>query len=129
MPRTGIKPVPLASGAYILNHWTAREVPSHLKIIIIILFLFGCAGSSLPHGVSRCGEQGLLSGCGAWASHCRGFSCYRARALEHRLNSWGAWALSEKEMATHSSILAYRIPCTEEPGGLLSMGSHRVGHD
>ena len=32
-------------------------------------------------------------------------------------------------MATHSSILAQRIPWTEEPGGLLSMGSHRVGHD
>ena len=32
-------------------------------------------------------------------------------------------------MATHSSILAWRIPGTEEPGGLLSMGSHRVGHD
>ena len=35
----------------------------------------------------------------------------------------------EKEMATHSSILAWRIPWTEEPGGLLSMGLHRVGHD
>ena len=35
----------------------------------------------------------------------------------------------EKEMATHSSILAWRIPGTEEPGGLLSIGSHRVGHD
>ena len=35
----------------------------------------------------------------------------------------------EKEMATHSSILGWRIPGTEEPGGLLSMGSHRVGHD
>ena len=35
----------------------------------------------------------------------------------------------EKEMATHSSTLAWRIPGTEEPGGLLSMGSHRVGHD
>ena len=35
----------------------------------------------------------------------------------------------EKEMATHSSILAWRIPGTEEPSGLLSMGSHRVGHD
>ena len=33
------------------------------------------------------------------------------------------------EMATHSSILARRIPWTEEPGGLLSMGLHRVGHD
>ena len=35
----------------------------------------------------------------------------------------------EEEMATHSSVLAWRIPGTEEPGGLLSMGSHRVGHD
>ena len=35
----------------------------------------------------------------------------------------------EKGMATHSSILAWRIPGTVEPGGLLSMGSNRVGHD
>ena len=35
----------------------------------------------------------------------------------------------EKEMATHSSVLAWRIPGMAEPGGLLSMGSHRVGHD
>ena len=35
----------------------------------------------------------------------------------------------EKEMATHSSVLAWRIPGTGEPGGLLSVGSHRVGHD
>ena len=35
----------------------------------------------------------------------------------------------EKETATHSSVLAWRIPGTEEPGGLPSMGSHRVGHD
>ena len=35
----------------------------------------------------------------------------------------------EKEMATHSSILAWRIPGTEEPGGLPSLGSHRVRHD
>ena len=35
----------------------------------------------------------------------------------------------EKEMATHSSVLAWRIPGTGEPGGPLSMGSHRVGHD
>ena len=37
-----------------------------------------------------------------------------------------AW---EKEMATHSSVLPWRIPGTGEPGGLPSMGSHRVGHD
>ena len=35
----------------------------------------------------------------------------------------------EKEMATHSVVLARRIPGTGEPGGLSSMGSHRVGHD
>ena len=35
----------------------------------------------------------------------------------------------EEGMATHSSILAWRIPWTEEPGGLQSMGSQRVGHD
>ena len=35
----------------------------------------------------------------------------------------------EKEMATHSSVLAWRIPGTGEPGGLPSVGSHRVGHD
>ena len=34
----------------------------------------------------------------------------------------------EKEMATHSSVLAWRIPGTREPGGLPSMGSHRAGH-
>ena len=35
----------------------------------------------------------------------------------------------EKETAAHSSVLAWRIPGTGEPGGLPSMGSHRVGHD
>ena len=35
----------------------------------------------------------------------------------------------EREMATHSSVLAWRIPGMEEPSGLPSMGSHRVGHD
>ena len=35
----------------------------------------------------------------------------------------------EKEMATHSSVLAWRTPGTREPGGLLSLGSHRVGHE
>ena len=39
------------------------------------------------------------------------------------------WDLLEKGMATHSSILAWRIPWTEEPAGLQSVGSQRVGHD
>ena len=49
---------------------------------------------------------------------------------------WETWVqplgqedLLEKEMATHSSMLAWKIPWMEEPGGLQSMGSQRVGHD
>ena len=45
------------------------------------------------------------------------------------LQSLGQKEPLEKEMATHSSILAWRIPWTEEPGGLQSMGSQRVRHD
>ena len=45
------------------------------------------------------------------------------------VQSLGQEDLLEKEMATHSSILAWRIPCTEEPGGLQSVGLKRVGHD
>ena len=48
---------------------------------------------------------------------------------ETRVQSLGREDLLEKEMATHSSVLAWRIPWTEEPGGLPSMGSCRVGHD
>ena len=48
---------------------------------------------------------------------------------ETQVPSLGWKDLLEKEMATHSSILAWRIPWTEEPGGLQSMGSQRVRHD
>ena len=42
---------------------------------------------------------------------------------------WLHFHALEKEMATHSSVLAWRIPGMAEPGGLPSIGSHRVGHD
>ena len=45
------------------------------------------------------------------------------------VQSLGQEDLLEKEMATHSSILAWKIPWTEEPGGLQSMGSQKVGHN
>ena len=48
---------------------------------------------------------------------------------ETQVQSLGQKEPLEKEMATHSSILAWRIPRTEEPGELQSMGSQRVGHD
>ena len=49
--------------------------------------------------------------------------------LEMRVRSLGQEDPMEKEMATHSSILAWRTPWTEEPGGLQSMGSQRLGQD
>ena len=48
---------------------------------------------------------------------------------ETRIQSLGQEDLLEKEMAAHSSTLAWKIPWTEEPGGLQSMVSQRVGHD
>ena len=48
---------------------------------------------------------------------------------ETQVQSLGWQDPLEKEMAAHSSILAWRIPGTGEPGGLPSMGSHRVEHD
>ena len=48
---------------------------------------------------------------------------------ETRVRSLGWEDALEKEMAAHSSILAWKIPWTAEPGRLLSMGSQRVGHD
>ena len=48
---------------------------------------------------------------------------------ETRIQFLGGEDLLRKEMATHSSILVWKIPWMEEPGGLQSMGSQRVGHD
>ena len=48
---------------------------------------------------------------------------------ESWVQSLGGEDLLEKEMATHSSTLAWKTPWTEEPGRLQSMGSQRVGHD
>ena len=48
---------------------------------------------------------------------------------ETRVRSLGREVPLQKEMATHSSILAWKIPWTEDPGRLQSMGSQRVGHD
>ena len=64
---------------------------------------------------------------GAWWATVHGVAKSRTRLSDFTFTFY-FYAL-EKEMATHSSILALRIPGTEEPGGLLSMRSHRVGHD
>ena len=62
---------------------------------------------------------------GAWKAVVHGVT--KSRTLTEQLH-FHFHAL-EKEMATHSSVLAWRIPGMAEPGGLPSVGSHRVGHD
>ena len=66
-------------------------------------------------------------GGGAWWAAVHGVDKSRTRLSDFTL-TFHFHAL-EKETATHSSVLAWRIPGTGEPGGLPSMGSHRVGHD
>ena len=64
---------------------------------------------------------------GAWKAAVHGVAKSRTRLSDFTF-TFHSHAL-EKEMATHSSVLAWRIPGTGEPGGLLSLGSHGVGHD
>ena len=68
-----------------------------------------------------------LMGGGAWWAPVHGVAKSQARLSDFTF-TFQFHAL-EKEMATHSSVLAWRIPGIGEPGGLSSMGSHRVGHD
>ena len=64
---------------------------------------------------------------GAWWAAVHGVARSRTRLSDFTL--FFHFHALEEEMATHSSVLAWRIPGTGEPGGLPSMGSHRVGHD
>ena len=66
----------------------------------------------------------------------KGDSSLVAQQVKNTPAMWETWVQSlgwedllEEDMATHSTILVWRIPCTEEPGGLESMGSQKVGHD
>ena len=64
---------------------------------------------------------------GAWKAAVHGVAEGRTRLSDFTFTFH--FDVLEKEMATYSSVLAWRIPGTGEPGGLPSMGSHRVGHD
>ena len=64
---------------------------------------------------------------GAWWATVHGVATSRSRLSDFTFTFH--FHTKEKETATHSSVLARRIPGTAGPGGLLSMGSHRVGHD
>jgi len=82
------------------------------------------------------GGQGQVIFLSAKQRHFKGMTSLVAQTVKHLLTMWETWVQSlgwedllEKEMATHSSILAWKIPWTQEPGRLQSMGSQRVGND
>ena len=90
------------------------------------------AAAAFPHGEGNgtplqysCLENPMDGG--AWWAAVHGVAKSRTRLSD--FNFTFHFHALEKEMATHSSVLAWRIPGTGEPGGLPSMWSHRVGHD
>ena len=102
-----------------------KEIYHYFAFVIYNPFMFSNGeGNGTPHKYS-CLENPMDEG--AWWAAVHGVSKSWTR-LSNFTFTFHFHAL-EKEMATHSSILAWRIPGTGEPGGLPSMGSHRVGHD
>ena len=107
------------------------------------IYLFGCTRSSL--GALVVAHELLAVACGIlvpwpeiepWPLALLLRASLLAQRLKHLPEMWETWVWSlgredplEKEMATHSRTLASRIPWTEEPDGLQSTGSQRVGHD
>ena len=99
-------------------------VPS-ISELVIKLFVYICGEGNGTLLQYSCLENPMDGG--AWWPAIHGVVKSRTRLSDFTF-TFHFHAL-EKEMATHSSVLAWRIPGTGEPGGLPSMGSHRVGHD
>ena len=97
----------------------------NLDIWDILRLWFSGEGNGTPFQYS-CLANPMVEG-GAWWAAVHGVAKSWARLSDFTF-TFHFHAL-EKEMATHSSVLAWRIPGTGEPVGLPSMGSHRVGHD
>ena len=100
-----------------------------LNILIFCIYLFGCAGS-YGEGNGTPLQYSFLENPmdgGVWWAAVDGVAKSPTRLSDFPF-TFHFYTL-EKEMATHSSVLAWKIPGTREPGGLPSMESHRVGHD
>ena len=92
--------------------------------ICIFLIMNDGEGNGTP--LQYCCLENPMDG-GAWWAEVHGVAKSRTRLSNFTFTFY--FHASEKEMATHSRILAWRISGTGEPGGLPSMGSHRIGHN
>ena len=109
-----------------LNHWTVREFPGFQLLVIFRDFYSICFGEGNGTPLQYSCLENPMDG-GAWWAAVHGVAKSQTR-LSYYTFTFHFHAL-EKKMATHSSVLAWRIPGMGEPGGLASMGSHRVEHD
>ena len=109
--------------SYSVTHKRLKQSKTCISLKQELGFLGG-EGDGTPLQYS-CLEN-LMDG-GAWKAAVHGVAEGQTRLSDFTF-TFHFHAL-EKAMATHSSVLAWRIPGTGEPGGLPSMGSHRVGHD
>ena len=114
-----------------LLHWQAdffttepSGKPLHFLFLWPALLLVGGEGNGTPLQYS-CLENPMDGG--AWWAAVHGVAKSRTQLSDFTFTFH--FPALEKEMATHSSVPAWRIPGTGEPGGLPSVGSHRVGHD
>ena len=119
LPDPGIEPRSPTFAGKLFYHLSHQRIP--IWWVLVSSFREG-NGNPLQYSCLANPMDG-----GVWWTAVHGVSKSRTRLSDFTF-TFHFHAL-EKEMATHSNILAWRIPGTEEPGGLPSIGSHRVGHD
>ena len=114
------------SWGFMISLRTVMGVGMSLSLLMCYHELYWCSGEGSGTPLQYSCLENPMDG-GAWWAAVHGVAKSRTRLSDFTF-TFHIHAL-EKEMATHSSVLAWRIPGTGEPGWLPSMGSHRVGHD
>ena len=124
----------IVHGERVRHDWATNTFHSELTNENTVLWIHIYSFTSLPHNSGRRQWQPtpvLLPGKSQGRRSLVGYSPWGREESDttKRLHFTFHFHALEKAMATHSSVLAWRIPGTGEPGGLLSMWSHRVRHD